>query len=166
MSREPGWKSSWKSSGHVTLIMTSAQVARHLQLLPTADLPRVFVVEESILSQNLKNIEADSGILTSRFSYISRWFYLKTLIRMVAVHEQKCYVLILSKTSEAGWTEHFLSEKKLDFVMITRTLNYKITLPSSPPPPKKKKKTHKNKNKNKNSIFHPLTWIRDNRLTT
>ena len=51
--------------------MTSAQVARHLQLLPTADLPRVFVVEESILSQNLKNIEADSGILTSRFSYIS-----------------------------------------------------------------------------------------------
>ena len=77
---------------------------------------------------------------------------------MVAVHEQKCYVLILSKTSEAGWTERFLSEKKLDFVMITRTLNYNITLPSSPPPPKKKKKkTHKNKNKNKNSIFHPLT---------
>ena len=76
---------------------------------------------------------------------------------MVAVHEQKCYVLILSKTSEAGWTERFLSEKKLDFVMITRTLNYNITLPSSPPPPPKKKKTHKNKNKNKNSIFHPLT---------
>ena len=77
---------------------------------------------------------------------------------MVAVHEQKCYVLILSKTSEAGWTERFLSEKKLDFVIITRTLNYNITLPS--PPPKKKKhkqKNHKNKNKNKNSIFHPLT---------
>ena len=88
---------------------------------------------------------------------------------MVAVHEQKCYVLILSKTSEAGWTERFLSEKKLDFVIITRTLNYNITLPSLPPPPKKKKqkqKNHKNKNKNKNSIFHPLTWIRDNRLTT
>ena len=88
---------------------------------------------------------------------------------MVAVHEQKCYVLILSKTSEAGWTERFLSEKKLDFVIITRTLNYNITLPS-PPPQKKnqKKKNHKNKNKNKNknSIFHPLTWIRDNRLTT
>ena len=87
---------------------------------------------------------------------------------MVAVHEQKCYVLILSKTSEAGWTERFLSEKKLDFVIITRTLNYNITLP--PPPPQKKKKqkqkNHKNKNKNKNSIFHPLTWIRDNRLTT
>ena len=82
---------------------------------------------------------------------------------MVAVHEQKCYVLILSKTSEAGWTERFLSEKKLDFVIITRTLNYNITLPSPPPP---KKKNHKNKNKNKNSIFHPLTWIRDNRLTT
>ena len=78
---------------------------------------------------------------------------------MVAVHEQKCYVLILSKTSEAGWTERFLSEKKLDFVMITRNLNYNITPPYSPPPPqkKKKKKTHKNKNKNKNSIFHPLT---------
>ena len=74
---------------------------------------------------------------------------------MVAVHEQKCYVLILSKTSEAGWTERFLSEKKLDFVMITRTLNYNITLPSPPPP--KKKKPHKNKKKNKNSIFHPLT---------
>ena len=74
---------------------------------------------------------------------------------MVAVHEQKCYVLILSKTSEAGWTERFLSEKKLDFVMITRTLNYNITLP--PPPPPKKKKPHKNKKKNKNSIFHPLT---------
>ena len=54
---------------------------------------------------------------------------------MVAVHEQKCYVLILSKTSEAGWTERFLSEKKLDFVMITRTLNYNITPPHSPPPP-------------------------------
>ena len=88
---------------------------------------------------------------------------------MVAVHEQKCYVLILSKTSEAGWTERFLSEKKLDFVIITRTLNYNITLPSPPPKEKKtKKKNHKNKNKNKNknSIFHPLTWIRDNRLTT
>ena len=72
---------------------------------------------------------------------------------MVAVHEQQCYVLILSKTSEAGWTERFLSEKKLDFVIITRTLNYNITLPSLPPPPQKK--THKNKNKN--SIFHPLT---------
>lgn len=80
---------------------------------------------------------------------------------MVAVHEQKCYVLILSKTSEAGWTERFLSEKKLDFVIITRTLNYNITLPSPPPKRKKnqKKKNHKNKNKNKNknSIFHPLT---------
>ena len=86
---------------------------------------------------------------------------------MVAVHEQKCYVLILSKTSEAGWTERFLSEKKLDFVIITRTLNYNITLPSPPPKKKKQKqKNHKNKNKNKNSIFHPLTWIRDNRLTT
>ena len=88
---------------------------------------------------------------------------------MVAVHEQKCYVLILSKTSEAGWTERFLSEKKLDFVIITRTLNYNITLPSPPPQKKKQKqkqKNHKNKNKNKNSIFHPLTWIRDNRLTT
>ena len=87
---------------------------------------------------------------------------------MVAVHEQKCYVLILSKTSEAGWTKRFLSEKKLDFVIITRTLNYNITLPSPPPPKKKKQKqkNHKNKNKNKNSIFHPLTWIRDNRLTT
>ena len=89
---------------------------------------------------------------------------------MVVVHEQKCYVLILSKTSEAGWTERFLSEKKLDFVIITRTLNYNITLPSPPPKKKKKpkKKNHKNKskNKNKNSIFHPLTWIRDNRLTT
>lgn len=73
---------------------------------------------------------------------------------MVAVHEQQCYVLILSKTSEAGWTERFLSEKKLDFVIITRTLNYNITLPSLPPP-SPKKKTHKNKNKN--SIFHPLT---------
>ena len=87
---------------------------------------------------------------------------------MVAVHEQKCYVLILSKTSEAGWTERFLSEKKLDFVIITRTLNYNITLPSPPPKKNQKKKNHKNKNKNKNknSIFHPLTWIRDNRLTT
>ena len=86
---------------------------------------------------------------------------------MVAVHEQKCYVLILSKTSEAGWTERFLSEKKLDFAIITRTLNYNITLPSPPPKKKtKKRKNHKNKNKNKNSIFHPLTWIRDNRLTT
>ena len=66
---------------------------------------------------------------------------------MVAVHEQKCYVLILSKTSEAGWTERFLSEKKLDFVIITRTLNYKITLP--PPPPQKKKKNHKKKNHKK-----------------
>ena len=62
---------------------------------------------------------------------------------MVAVHEQKCYVLILSKTSEAGWTERFLSEKKLDFVIITRTLNYNITLPSPPPP--KKEKNHKKK---------------------
>ena len=71
---------------------------------------------------------------------------------MVAVHEQKCYVLILSKTSEAGWTERFLSEKKLDFVIITRTLNYKITLPSPPPPPKKKtkkKKPQKQKQKQK-----------------
>ena len=85
---------------------------------------------------------------------------------MVAVHEQKCYVLILSKTSEAGWTERFLSEKKLDFVIITRTLNYNITLPSPPQKKKQKQKNHKNKNKNKNSIFHPLTWIRDNRLTT
>lgn len=77
---------------------------------------------------------------------------------MVAVHEQKCYVLILSKTSEAGWTERFLSEKKLDFVIITRTLNYNITLPSPPPQKKKhKQKNHKNKNKNKNSLFHPLT---------
>lgn len=76
---------------------------------------------------------------------------------MVAVHEQKCYVLILSKTSEAGWTERFLSEKKLDFVIITRTLNYNITLPSPPPKKKHKQKNHKNKNKNKNSIFHPLT---------
>ena len=79
---------------------------------------------------------------------------------MVAVHEQQCYVLNLSKTSEAGWTERFLSEKKLDFVIITRTLNYNITLPS-PPPKKKTTKTktqkNKNKNKNKNSIFHPLT---------
>ena len=85
---------------------------------------------------------------------------------MVAVHEQKCYVLILSKTSEAGWTERFLSEKKLDFVIITRTLNYNITLPSPPPKKKKKQKQKNHKNKNKNSIFHPLTWIRDNRLTT
>ena len=76
---------------------------------------------------------------------------------MVAVHEQKCYVLILSKTSEAGWTERFLSEKKLDFVIITRTLNYNIPLPSLPPSPPKKKHQNKNKNKNKNSIFHPLT---------
>ena len=76
---------------------------------------------------------------------------------MVAVHEQKCYVLILSKTSEAGWTERFLSEKKLDFVIITRTLNYNILLPSLPPPQKKKKHKNKSKNKNKNSIFHPLT---------
>ena len=68
---------------------------------------------------------------------------------MVAVHEQKCYVLILSKTSEAGWTERFLSEKKLDFVIITRTLNYNILLPSLPPPPKKKKKTQKQKQKQK-----------------
>ena len=64
---------------------------------------------------------------------------------MVAVHEQQCYVLILSKTSEAGWTERFLSEKKLDFVIITRTLNYNITLPSLPPPQKKKKKPTKTK---------------------
>ena len=74
---------------------------------------------------------------------------------MVAVHEQKCYVLILSKTSEAGWTERFLSEKKLDFVIITRTLNYNITLPS-PPPPKKKnknKKTTKTKTKIKTQYF-------------
>ena len=73
---------------------------------------------------------------------------------MVAVHEQKCYVLILSKTSEAGWTERFLSEKKLDFVIITRTLNYNITLPS--PPPKKKnhkKKTTKTKTKKKTQYF-------------
>ena len=68
---------------------------------------------------------------------------------MVAVHEQKCYVLILSKTSEAGWTERFLSEKKLDFVIITRTLNYNITLP--PPPPQKKKK-NKNKKTTKTKI--------------
>ena len=67
---------------------------------------------------------------------------------MVAVHEQKCYVLILSKTSEAGWTERFLSEKKLDFVIITRTLNYNILLPSHPPPPQKKK-TQKQKQKQK-----------------
>ena len=69
---------------------------------------------------------------------------------MVAVHEQKCYVLILSKTSEAGWTERFLSEKKLDFVIITRTLNYNITLPS-PPQRKKnqKKKPQKQKQKQK-----------------
>ena len=65
---------------------------------------------------------------------------------MVAVHEQKCYVLILSKTSEAGWTERFLSEKKLDFVIITRTLNYNITLPS---PPQKKKTTKKKPQKQK-----------------
>ena len=74
---------------------------------------------------------------------------------MVAVHEQKCYVLILSKTSEAGWTERFLSEKKLDFVIITRTLNYNITLPS-PPPQKKKnknKKTTKTKTKIKTQYF-------------
>ena len=71
---------------------------------------------------------------------------------MVAVHEQKCYVLILSKTSEAGWTERFLSEKKLDFVMITCTLNYNITLPSSPPPQKKKKPT-KTKTKIKTQYF-------------
>ena len=73
---------------------------------------------------------------------------------MVAVHEQKCYVLILSKTSEAGWTERFLSEKKLDFVIITRTLNYNITLPS--PPQKKKnknKKTTKTKTKIKTQYF-------------
>ena len=76
---------------------------------------------------------------------------------MVAVHEQQCYVLILSKTSEAGWTERFLSEKKLDFVIITRTLNYNITLPSPPPKKKTKTETQKNKNKSKNSIFHPLT---------
>ena len=69
---------------------------------------------------------------------------------MVAVHEQKCYVLILSKTSEAGWTERFLSEKKLDFVIITRTLNYKITLPS--PTPKKKKNKNKKTTKTKTKI--------------
>ena len=69
---------------------------------------------------------------------------------MVAVHEQKCYVLILSKTSEAGWTERFLSEKKLDFVIITRTLNYNITLPS--PPPKKKKNKNKKTTKTKTKI--------------
>ena len=68
---------------------------------------------------------------------------------MVAVHEQKCYVLILSKTSEAGWTERFLSEKKLDFVMITRTLNYNKTPPYSPPPPQKKKKKNPQKQKQK-----------------
>ena len=73
---------------------------------------------------------------------------------MVAVHEQKCYVLILSKTSEAGWTERFLSEKKLDFVIITRTLNYNITLPSPPPPKKNKnKKTTKTKTKIKTQYF-------------
>ena len=66
---------------------------------------------------------------------------------MVAVHEPKRYVLILSKTSEAGWTERFLSEKKLDFVIITRTLNYNITLPS--PPPKKKKQKQKKPQKQK-----------------
>ena len=72
---------------------------------------------------------------------------------MVAVHEQKCYVLILSKTSEAGWTERFLSEKKLDFVIITRTLNYNIPLPSLPPlPPKKNTKT-KTKTKIKTQYF-------------
>ena len=68
---------------------------------------------------------------------------------MVAVHEQKCYVLILSKTSEAGWTERFLSEKKLDFVIITRTLNYNITLPSPPPKKKKPKKKKPQKQKQK-----------------
>ena len=75
---------------------------------------------------------------------------------MVAVHEQKCYVLILSKTSEAGWTERFLSEKKLDFVIITRTLNYNITLPSPPPQKKNKnknKKTTKTKTKIKTQYF-------------
>ena len=71
---------------------------------------------------------------------------------MVAVHEQKCYVLILSKTSEAGWTERFLSEKKLDFVIITRTLNYNITLPSPPPQKKKNKKKKITKTKTKTKI--------------
>ena len=71
---------------------------------------------------------------------------------MVAVHEQKCYVLILSKTSEAGWTERFLSEKKLDFVIITRTLNYNITLPSPPHKKKKKKKKKTTKTKTKTKI--------------
>ena len=64
---------------------------------------------------------------------------------MVAVHEHQCYVLILSKTSEAGWTERFLSEKKLDFVIITRTLNYNIPLPSLPPSPPKKTPKQKQK---------------------
>ena len=72
---------------------------------------------------------------------------------MVAVHEQKCYVLILSKTSEAGWTERFLSEKKLDFVIITRTLNYNITLPSPPQKKNKNKKTTKTKTKIKTQYF-------------
>lgn len=72
---------------------------------------------------------------------------------MVAVHEQKCYVLILSKTSEAGWTERFLSEKKLDFVIITRTLNYNITLPSPPKKKNKNKKTTKTKTKIKTQYF-------------
>ena len=78
---------------------------------------------------------------------------------MVAIHEQKCYVLILSKTSEAGWTERFLSEKKLDFVIITRTLNYNITL-LSPPPPKKKtqKKTTKTKTKTKIKTQYFIHW--------
>ena len=79
---------------------------------------------------------------------------------MVAVHEQKCYVLILSKTSEAGWTERFLSEKKLDFVIITRTLNYNITLPSPPPKEKKtkKKKTTKTKTKTKIKTQYFIHW--------
>ena len=79
---------------------------------------------------------------------------------MVAVHEQKCYVLILSKTSEAGWTERFLSEKKLDFVIITRTLNYNITLPSPPPQKKKtkKKKTTKTKTKTKIKTQYFIHW--------
>ena len=72
---------------------------------------------------------------------------------MVAVHEQKCYVLILSKTSEAGWTERFLSEKKLDFVIITRTLNYNITLPSPPQKKNINKKTTKTKTKIKTQYF-------------
>ena len=72
---------------------------------------------------------------------------------MVAVHEQQCYVLILSKTSEAGWTERFLSEKKLDFVIITRTLNYNVPLPSLPPSPPKKNTKTKTKTKIKTQYF-------------